>query len=77
MSKKLIIFPEIQKKPPTRRELIAASAYARNPERIEALARKLAFVREVEGRQVEETTPGRSTRLVFVREVKKVKHDVR
>jgi len=77
MSKKLIIFPEIQKKPPTRRELIAASAYARNPERIEALARKLAFVREVEVRQVEETTPGRSTRLVFVREDKKVKHDVR
>jgi len=74
MSKKLIIFPEIQKRPPTKRELIAASQYARNPERIEALAKKLAFVREVDvyktdADQGKETlTPEQMFRLSFIRE---------
>lgn len=46
MSKKLKIFPENQKKPPTKWELIAASEYAKSPEKIEELSRKFAFVRE-------------------------------
>jgi len=46
MSKKLNFLPEIQKKPLTKRELIAASEYAKSPARIAELARKLAFVRE-------------------------------
>jgi hypothetical protein len=46
MSKKLNFFPEIQKRPPTKRELIAASEYAKSPTRIAELAGRLAFVRE-------------------------------
>jgi len=46
MSKKLNFFPEIHKRPPTKRELIAASEYAKSPRRIAHLAEKLAFVRE-------------------------------
>jgi hypothetical protein len=46
MSKKCNFFPEIQKRPPTKQELIAASEYAKSPARIAELAGRLAFVRE-------------------------------
>jgi len=52
MSKKLNFLPEIQKKPLTKRELIAASEYAKSPARIAELARKLAFVREEPGQHL-------------------------
>ena len=45
MSKKPLLF--LPPKPaPTKRQLIAAAEYAKNPQKIIELARKLAFVRE-------------------------------
>ena len=49
----------IPKTPPTKRQLIAASEYARNPELIEKLSSGLAFVREEAAKKRKGATRGR------------------
>lgn len=49
MTKKLKIFPKIEKEAPTKRQLIAASEFAKDPQKIVWLSEKLAFVRETQG----------------------------
>ncbi len=49
MSKKLKLFSAAQKEAPTKRQLIAASEFAKDPQTIMRLSEKLAFVREDKG----------------------------